>query len=87
MSLTVKEIMGKWLANRGYAGLCADECGCAIDDLFPCGESQGGRCRAAYRFDCERCERKNCDRRNDDFGVLFSDQKDFCRPIYGGCEK
>lgn len=83
MTLSVKEVMKKWLANRGYQGLCSEDCGCDIDDLFPCGEYCGA-CRAAYRFECERCDRKNCDRRNDDYGVLFSDDKDFCKPVYGG---
>lgn len=84
MTLSVKAILERWLKNRGYQGLCTDECGCDLYDLFPCGECQGGKCRAAYRFDCERCDRRNCDKRNDDFGVLFSEEKDFCKPIYKG---
>lgn len=41
MTLSVKEVMKKWLANRGYQGLCSEDCGCDIDDLFPCGECCG----------------------------------------------
>ena len=87
MTLSVKEILERWLHSRGYDGLCSEDCGCDYYDLFPCGGDQGGRCRAAYRFECEKCDRKDCDKRNDDFGVLFSDDKEFCRPIYGGKSK
>lgn len=84
MTLSVTEITKRWLANRGYQGLCIDGeegCGCDIDDLFPCNSSPRN-CVGGYRFECERCDRENCDQRNDDFGVIFSSDKDFCKPIY-----
>lgn len=81
MSIPVKEIVSRWLAKRGYDGICNDDCGCCSDDLFPC-DNYCGNCVPAYRFDCERCDRKNCSKRNDDYGALFSSEKDFCKPIY-----
>jgi len=36
--MTIKEIVLAYLKNNGYNGLCADECGCGVDDLAPCGE-------------------------------------------------
>ena len=37
MNITVKEIVKKYLKENGYDGLVGNECGCDIDDLFPCG--------------------------------------------------
>lgn len=36
--MNVKEIIAKWLKDNGYDGLRSDgeECGCKVDDLFPC---------------------------------------------------
>ena len=34
--MTVKEILQKWLTDRGFDGLYNDECGCYTDDLIPC---------------------------------------------------
>lgn len=82
MSLDVETIVKRWLRNRGYQGLCCEECGCDIDDLFPCCEYQRGRCKPAYRFDCYRCTREGCEKRNVDYDTLFAESKDFCRPIY-----
>ena len=39
MSKMVREIVMEYLLANGYDGLCADDCGCEIDDLGPCGES------------------------------------------------
>jgi len=34
----------EWLRVHGYDGLYADDCGCLIDDLAPCGEGTGSCC-------------------------------------------
>jgi len=38
--MTVEEIVTEYLAANGYDGLCNDDCGCWLDDLFPCGSAQ-----------------------------------------------
>lgn len=47
---TLMEILATFLKDNGYDGLCNPqaECGCSIDDLFPCGEYQHGDCIVAY---------------------------------------
>lgn len=35
--MNVQQIVAEWLTARGYDGLAGDECGCGVDDLFPCG--------------------------------------------------
>lgn len=53
---SVIEMVGEYLKSNGYDGLAADECGCFIDDLAPCGEI-GGYCKAGHRgtIDGEEC--------------------------------
>jgi len=34
--MDVKNIIQEWLQAHGYDCLCNDECGCGIEDLFPC---------------------------------------------------
>lgn len=48
--LIVRKIMSDWLCEHGYDGLvCIDfDCGCGIDDLWPC-ECPADSCCAAYR--------------------------------------
>jgi len=46
---TVRNIVACWLKAHGYSALCGDECGCSIEDLFPCcGEWAALDCRAGY---------------------------------------
>jgi hypothetical protein len=47
---TLPVIVGQWLVERGYDGLCLPlvECGCGLDDFMPCGEP-GTSCEAAYK--------------------------------------
>ena len=47
---TVRNIVACWLKAHGYSALCGDECGCSIEDLFPCdGEWPPALdCRAGY---------------------------------------
>lgn len=42
--MSCKEIIIAKLKELGADGLCREECGCGLDDLFPCDECQ---------FDCE----------------------------------
>lgn len=49
--MTVLEIVKQYLQEHGYDGLCSDVCGCAIDDLAPCGEMTESCC-AAYKGPC-----------------------------------
>ena len=37
----------EWLTRHGYDGLCGYECGCALDDLMPCGEPDND-CKPGY---------------------------------------
>ena len=50
--MTVKEITELYLKSNGYDGLYSEqyECGCTVDDLFPCYDSNPERCCAGYRL-------------------------------------
>lgn len=52
--MTVEDILRKWLEEKGYDGLMANDCerGCEKSNLFSCGGPSGvpcGVCRPAYR--------------------------------------
>lgn len=60
--MTVKEIIVKYLKDNGCDGLCYEDCGCEIDDLFPCERVNGscdgeeyinGGCEPGHRMLCE----------------------------------
>lgn len=44
---TAIEIVREKLIEMGADGLCTEDCGCQIADLFPCGESFANNCFAA----------------------------------------
>jgi hypothetical protein len=46
--MTVKEIVKAYLVEHGFDGLCISDCGCAIDNLFPCIDGGSG-CAPGYR--------------------------------------
>ena len=46
--MTVGEILKKYLQDNGYDGLAGDECGCKIDDLFPCESCDIYQCEPGY---------------------------------------
>lgn len=50
--VNVASIVRAWLKEHGYDGLYSpsEECGCGVDDLFPCGYCQEGECMPAYRY-------------------------------------
>ena len=47
--MTVSDIVKKYLEDNGYEGLWDEDsdCGCPIDDLFPCSEHAEG-CHPGY---------------------------------------
>ena len=55
--MNVREIIKTYLVEHGYDGLYAEECGCALDDLIPCGD-YAGDCQPGYKVRCD-CEEHN----------------------------
>ena len=56
-------MVGDWLRKHGHDGLCDEDraCGCALDNLMPCGEP-GIHCEAGRRIPCNgRCDSGHCD--------------------------
>jgi hypothetical protein len=53
-----REIIEKYLRDNGYAGLCAEECGCGLDDFMPCSGEWQLDCKPAYAVKCpkDKCE-------------------------------
>ena len=45
--LTIGETLASWLGAFGYDGLCGDECGCHLGDLFCC-DSSPANCVPGY---------------------------------------
>lgn len=67
--MTAKDIVRDYLKTNGFDGLCAECCGCGIDDLAPC-SGWGGSffdCKPAYAAQkkCGDCENP-CDAYDDD---------------------
>ncbi len=63
------KIIGEWLKTNGYTGLYDEdgECGCHIDELFPCGEIYP-HCKVGYKAQCdESCEHERSG--NDDWHI------------------
>lgn len=49
-----REIIRKYLKENNYDGLfCDGECGCQIDDLFPCWDG-GLDCEPGYKIECNK---------------------------------
>jgi len=55
-SIDVRDIVHHFLKGGGYDGLCNGdyECGCDVDDLFPCGEACAD-CYPGYSRTCPEC--------------------------------
>ena len=48
--MTVKDIIADYLKKNGFDGLCDYDCGCGLDDLFPCeSEARCLGCEPAYK--------------------------------------
>jgi len=56
--MTVKKIVEQYLIEHEFEGLCNgnNECGCGIDDLFPCGLDGTHNCKAALKTVCDGCD-------------------------------
>lgn len=52
--MNVKEIVTEYLKVNGYDGLIGDECGCKLDDLFPCCDF-GKDCEPGYACPIKPC--------------------------------
>jgi hypothetical protein len=52
--MNVAEILRKYLENNNFDGLCNSdlECGCELDDLFPCDENAQD-CKPGFKIDSE----------------------------------
>ena len=63
--MNVREIIKEYLLKHGFTGLCSEECGCEISDLFPClvWATSMDYCVPGYRVDCddEDCEYYHCE--------------------------
>ncbi len=59
MSLSISEIVKKYLVENGFDGLAGEDCGCGVDELFCCStceEPMNYDCVAARKIRQERCE-------------------------------
>lgn len=57
---TMAEVVEGYLENHEHEGLCSEECGCELDDLFPCCEL-GIDCIPARKVLCGDCENRETD--------------------------
>lgn len=55
--MDIKDIIIEYMTKNGYDALYSDECGCHINDLFPCCEMQGD-CRTGYANECSTCAKR-----------------------------
>ena len=62
--MTVQEIVQDFLKRNGYSGLCHEECGCEIDDLFAC-DNNPYLCAPGVKQYCKECDTEECDYRRD----------------------
>lgn len=51
--MTVKEIIEAYLKEHGYDGLCGCECGCSLDELMECSETDTYLCEPGYKIPCD----------------------------------
>lgn len=51
--MNVKQIVIAHLRHIGADGLCAEECGCGLDDMMPCGYAGFGDCKPAKAVQCD----------------------------------
>ena len=62
--IDVGDIIKKYLTDNGFDGLAGDECGCGIDELFPC-DYVTPECQPAYHHTADACKREFCDMRSE----------------------
>jgi len=61
-TMTLKEIVQKYLQDNGFKGLAGENCGCGLDDLMPCagcGDNPSPDCVPAMHRKCEGCPVKD----------------------------
>ena len=51
--MTIKDIVKRYLLWGGYEGLAGPDCGCEIDDLFPCDYEFMEDCEPAHKVPCD----------------------------------
>jgi len=51
--MNVRQIVKQFLLANGYDGLYNDDCGCALDDLIPCGSESLSTCEPGYKIPCD----------------------------------
>ncbi len=51
--MNVHDIVKQYLKDNGFDGLCTEDCGCLIDDLFPCCQEGLVDCVPGYKLDAE----------------------------------
>ena len=52
--MNVGEIIKKYLEDNGYDGLAGEECGCVLEDLYPCnGDRDVTHCVPGHRVNCD----------------------------------
>ena len=69
--MNVKEIVQKYLAEHGFAGLAGNDCGCGADDLMPC-DNVSYDCVTAKRKLCINCHTVDCEFRNESDGCFVA---------------
>ncbi len=55
--MALREIIKKYLDDNGFDGLCGDECGCQIGELFPCEVPDVDGCQPGYKTKCQGIEK------------------------------
>ena len=50
--MNLRQIIEKHLKDNGFDGLCGDECGCLIGELFVCECPDMDVCRPGYKKTC-----------------------------------
>lgn len=51
--INVESIVVEYLKKNKFDGLCCDQCGCEIDDLFPCSSEGTYGCEPGYKIPCD----------------------------------
>lgn len=88
METSVEEMVRLYLVKNHYDGLCnPGNCGCTLDSLMPFCEPSGTMCKAAYRFNCERCldgpeYNNDCELCEYESDFMMSTDIDYCHPMY-----
>lgn len=59
---TIKEIVVEYLKKNGYDGLYNEdiECGCGIEDIPLCDETNINECKAGYKCKLNKRNKENC---------------------------